>query len=157
MWSNCFSSFILSGCARSCRDLLYTEYISLMVVTFWRTLLSQITLHEPWSDFYLLHTGRHEGAEACHFDGRGCHRHIWFLLGCQSNRAHFQVLFFLHSWCPTNRCCQHNGLGKFSHQPVCIRPAKPTVQGEDERNDLLQGLHQSKSSSVWLSRLRAWG
>ena len=97
--------------------------------------------------YLFIYTGCVEGTQASNLDGRNHQRHIWNLLGHRHNTLCITGICLLQD---QSRCifhCQNNAHVQYCCQSVCICSYKPTIQGEDEGNDLLQiTLHCTEGS-----------
>ena len=93
------------------------------------------------------HSGHHKGAEACYFDGRSCHCHIWDLLGYCLSCLRLTLHNILQHWFRPNCLCQHNDSVQFNCQPVRLRLVKSTVQREIEGNDVLHLFRTAQGAS----------
>ena len=83
------------------------------------------------------YTGGNKGTEARHLDGGSCHCHIWSLLGNRPTCLRPTVLHIRRHRCRVNRNFWRHDSVQFCCQPVCVRSVEPTIQGQDEENDLL--------------------
>ena len=85
-----------------------------------------------------LCTGCVEGTKASHLDGCDCQCHLWNLLGHRRNTACLRRLWLLQYQSCCNSHCTHNAHVQLRCQSVCIRIDKPTIQGKDQGDDVLQ-------------------
>ena len=87
--------------------------------------------------FIYLYTGGAEATKASYVNGCHRQRHLWNLLGrrLSNTRIGGYCLIQARSSCYSLR--SHHGYVQFRCQSVCLCFDKPTIQGEDEGNDML--------------------
>ena len=85
-----------------------------------------------------MFTGCAEGTEASHLDGCVRQRYLWNLLGHRRYPTRLGRIVLLEAQSSCISHCSHNDHVQFRCQSVCICSDKPTIQGEDEEDDMLQ-------------------
>ena len=84
-----------------------------------------------------LYTGGAKATKASYVNGCHRRRHLWNLLGRRLSNTRIGGYCLIQAWSSCYSHRSHHGYVQFRCQSVCLCFDKPTIQGEDEGNDML--------------------
>ena len=90
------------------------------------------------SNVISLYIGCVESTQASHLDGCGRQCHLWNLLAHRRNSPCGKRCCLTHPQSCRIFCHSHHDHDQFRRQSLCLRPDKPTIQGENKRSPVLQ-------------------